>query len=125
MDQDKEAELRRELEEFHKEKDRVRDVIGKIGGKINSRIDTGINIVFLLIIAALFVIEVTTELLPVLISLEIGVLLVSIKIVWMIHNLNKFYHFQFWVLNSIEFRLNDIVKKVRGIEDSVNDRRKA
>ncbi len=125
MDQDKEAELRRELEEFHKEKDRVRDVIGKIGGKINSRIDTGINIVFLLIIAALFVIEVTTELLPVLISLEIGVLLVSIKIIWMIHNLNKFYHFQFWVLNSIEFRLNDIVKKVRGIEDSVNDRRKA
>ncbi len=125
MDQDKEAELRRELEEFHKEKDRVRDVIGKIGGKINSRIDTGINITFLLIIAALFVIEVTTELLPVLISLEIGVLLVSIKIIWMIHNLNKFYHFQFWVLNSIEFRLNDIVKKVRGIEDSVNDRRKA
>lgn len=125
MDRDKEAELRRELEEFHKEKDRVRDVIGKIGGKINSRIDTGINITFLLIIAALFVIEVTTELLPVLISLEIGVLLVSIKIIWMIHNLNKFYHFQFWVLNSIEFRLNDIVKKVRGIEDSVNDRRKA
>ncbi len=125
MDRDKEAELRRELEEFHKEKDRVRDVIGKIGGKINSRIDTGINIAFLLIIAALFVIEVTTELLPVLISLEIGVLLVSIKIIWMIHNLNKFYHFQFWVLNSIEFRLNDIVKKVRGIEDSVNDRRKA
>ena len=119
MDRDKEAELRRELEEFHKEKSRVRDVIGKIGGKINSRIDTGINIAFLLIIAALFVIEMTTELLPVLISLEIGVLLVSIKIVWMIHNLNKFYHFQFWVLNSIEFRLNDIVKKVRGIEDGV------
>ena len=112
MDQDKEAELRREIEEFHKEKNRVRDVIGKIGGKVNSRVDTAINIAFLLIIAALFVMEVTTELLPVLISLEIGVLLVSIKIIWMIHNLNKFYHFQFWVLNSIEFRLNDIVKKV-------------
>jgi len=121
MDRDKEAELRREIEEFHKEKNRVRDVIGKIGGKINSRVDTAINIVFLLIIAALFVLEVTTEVLPVLISLEIGVLLVSIKIIWMIHNLNKFYHFQFWVLNSIEFRLNDIVKRVRGIEDSVKD----
>ncbi len=120
MDQDKEAELRREIEEFHIEKNRVREVIGKIGGKINSRVDTGINIAFLLIIATLFVLEVTTSLLPVLISLEIGVLLVSIKIVWMIHNLHKFYHFQFWVLNSIEFRLNDIVKKVRGIEDSVN-----
>jgi len=119
MDHDKEAELRRELEEFHREKNRVRDVIGKIGGKVNSRIDTGINVAFMLIIAAFFVLEVTTELLPVLISLEIGVLLVSIKIVWMIHNHNKFYHFQFWVLNSIEFRINDLVKRVRNIEDSV------
>jgi len=125
MDHDREAELRRELEEFHEEKNKVRDVIGKIGGKINSRIDTGLNIAFLLIIAGLFVLEVTTELLPVFISLEIGVLLVSIKIVWMIHNLNKFYHFQFWVLNSIEFRINDLVKKVRGIEKSVKHNEKA
>ena len=124
MDHDREAELRRELEEFHEEKNKVRDVIGKIGGKINSRIDTGLNIAFLLIIAGLFVLEVTTELLPVFISLEIGVLLVSIKIVWMIHNLNKFYHFQFWVLNSIEFRINDLVKKVRGIEKSVKHNEK-
>lgn len=125
MDHDREAELQRELEEFHEEKNKVRDVIGKIGGKINSRIDTGLNIAFLLIIAGLFVLEVTTELLPVFISLEIGVLLVSIKIVWMIHNLNKFYHFQFWVLNSIEFRINDLVKKVRGIEKSVKHNEKA
>ena len=120
MDHDKEAELRRELEEFHQEKNRVRDVIGRIGGKVSSRIDTAINFAFVLIIAALFVLEITTKFLPVLISLEIGVLLVSIKIVWMIHNLNKFYHFQFWVLNSIEFRINDLVKRVRKIEEGVN-----
>ncbi len=120
MDHDKEAELRRELEEFHQEKNRVRDVIGRIGGKVSSRIDTAVNLAFVLIIATLFVLEITTNFLPVLISLEIGVLLVSIKIVWMIHNLNKFYHFQFWVLNSIEFRINDLVKRVRNIENGVN-----
>ena len=113
---DKETELQRELDEFNREKNRVRDVIGKIGGKTNSRIDMIINLAFVAIIAALFIIEVTTRLLPVLVSLEIGVLLVSVKIVWMIHNHNKFYHFQFWVLNSIEFRINDLVKRVRSIE---------
>jgi hypothetical protein len=124
MDHDKEAELRRELEEFHQEKNRVRDVISRIGGKVNSRIDTAINLAFMLIIATLFVLEITTKFLPVFISLEIGVLLVSIKIVWMIHNLNKFYHFQFWVLNSIEFRINDLVKRVRSIETGANGEEK-
>ena len=118
----KEAELIKELEEFNREKSRVRNVIGSIGGKSYNRIDIIINVVFLCIIAALFVLEMTTKLLPVFISIEIGILLVSIKIVWMIHSHNKFYHFQFWVLNSIEFRINDLVKKVKNIEDAVNDR---
>lgn len=118
----KEAELIKELEEFNREKSRVRNVIGSIGGKSYNRIDTTINVFFLCIIAALFVLEMTTKLLPIFISIEIGILLVSVKIVWMIHSHNKFYHFQFWVLNSIEFRINDLVKKVKNIEDAVNDR---
>jgi hypothetical protein len=118
----KEAELLKELEEFNREKSRVRNVIGSIGGKSYNRIDTIINIVFLCIIAVLFGLEMTTKLMPVFISIEIGILLVSIKIVWMIHSHNKFYHFQFWVLNSIEFRINDLVKRVRNIEDAVSGR---
>jgi len=29
-------------------------------------------------------------------------------------------HFQFWILNSIEFRLNDISRRIEGIEKKVS-----
>ena len=118
---DREAELRKELDEFNREKDRVRTLIGSIGGKAYNRMDAIINIVFMVLIAVLFILELTTKLLPVFISIELGILLVSIKIVWMIHNHNKFYHFQFWILNSIEFRISDMVKRIRSFEEAVRD----
>ena len=55
--------------------------------------------------------------LPPLFSIELGVLLVSVKIIWMIHKQGRVEHFQFWILNSIEFRLNEITKSVRRLED--------
>ena len=54
-------------------------------------------------------------------SLGLGVLLVSVKIVWMIHKQAKVEHFQFWILNSIEFRLNDIAKTINRIEEQMNN----
>jgi len=119
---ERETELARELLEFNKERRHIKSVIGNLGGKSYSRIDTLINVIFLSVIAGLFVIEVATKWLPVLVSLEIGVLLISIKIVWMIHSHNKFYHFQFWVLNTIEFRMNDMVKRVRRIESMIDEK---
>jgi hypothetical protein len=58
--------------------------------------------------------------LPQMFSLEVAVLLVSIKIIWMIHKGTKVEHFQFWVLNSIEFRLNDLSRHVREIEKKLS-----
>lgn len=82
-----------------------------------------INIVFLTIILLLFILELTTHFLPAFISLEVSVLLVSIKIVWMIHSQHRFNHFQFWVLNSIEFRINNMHKMVRGMEKELKQLR--
>ena len=59
--------------------------------------------------------------LPEMFSLEIAILLVSVKIIWMIHIQTKVEHFQFWILNSIEFRLNDIAKRIRTIEAQIKD----
>jgi len=53
-------------------------------------------------------------------SMEIGLLLVSVKIIWMIHKQTKVDHFQFWILNSIEFRLNEIAKDIRQIKRKVD-----
>lgn len=53
------------------------------------------------------------RILPPLIALETGVLLVSLKIIWMIHRNMKITHFQFWILHSIDTRLNEILELQR------------
>ncbi|HPC71876.1 MAG TPA: hypothetical protein PLB48_08720 [Treponema sp.] len=58
--------------------------------------------------------------LPTTVSIEIGVFLVSMKIVWMIHANQKFNHFVFWVLNSLEFRMNTNTRLLEDLEKKVD-----
>lgn len=112
-------ELEAEIAQFNKEKERIKALIGNIGGNSYSKRDNVINIIFLFLIITLFVLEITTHWLPEFISLEVSVLLVSIKIVWMIHSQHKYNHFVFWILNTIEFRINDVAKRVQTMEKLV------
>lgn len=115
--------LQEELEQFRDEKEKIRELVGQIGGVSSRSRDVTLNVVFLVAIAFLFVIDVSRHLLdidlpvPPLFSIELGVLLVSAKIVWMLHRQTKVEHFQFWILNSIEYRLNEIAKSVRQLEE--------
>jgi hypothetical protein len=117
--------LKEELEHFQQEKEKVRTLVGQIGGKATVKRDRVINILFVTAIAILFALDFLRHLfglsipLAPLLSIELGLLLVSIKIIWMIHRSLKVEHFQFWILNSIEFRLNDISRRIKGIEDKV------
>ncbi|MBN2565619.1 MAG: hypothetical protein JXB46_07910 [Candidatus Eisenbacteria bacterium] len=119
--------LREELEQFRREKEKIRALVGQIGGAQSNRRDQVINGAFLTAIGMLFLADVLRHVLhidmplPPLFSIELGVLLVSVKIVWMIHKQSRVEHFQFWILNSIEFRLNEITKSVRRLEDKVGD----
>lgn len=117
--------LQEELAQFQHEKDQIRNIIGAIGGEGSTRRDKLINIFFIILIAILFLLDTLRHLfgieipLPPLFSIEIGLLLVSIKIIWMIHKQMKIEHFQFWILNSIEFRINDISKRLITVERSI------
>jgi hypothetical protein len=117
--------LQSELEHFRQEKAKVRQLVGQIGGKANARRGRIINVVFVSAIALLFSLDLMRHVfglsipLAPLLSIELGLLLVSIKIIWMIHRSMKVEHFQFWILNSIEFRLNDISRRIEGIEEKV------
>lgn len=114
-----EEEMIREIEEYNREKDKIRMMLGKIGGQSFSRVEMIVNGAFLTVILTLFILEMTTHFLPAFISLEISVLLVSIKIVIMMHNQYKTNHFQFWVLNSIEFKINTIHTDLRKLKKEV------
>ena len=119
--------LRRELEEFKAEKEKIRQLVGQIGGIESVEKDRKINFIFLIIVALLFAFDILrhifkfADFLPSVLSLEIGLLLVSIKIVWMIHKQTKVEHFQFHVMNSIEFRLNDLSKQLREMQKEYQD----
>ena len=118
--------LLEELEHFRQEKERIRILVGQIGGKGSQQRDHIINIVFITVMVFLFAFDLVRHIfhiqipLPQMFSLELAVLLVSIKIIWMIHKGNKVEHFQFWVLNSIEFRLNDLSKHIREIDKKLS-----
>ncbi len=118
-------QLKAELDQFKKEKEKIRNLMGQIGGKNTEKRDKLINHTFIVLILTLFLGDVSRHFLhieiplPPLFSLQIGILLVSIKIIWMMHKSTKVEHFQFWILNSIEFRLNDVSKQVRQLEKTV------
>lgn len=115
--------LQEELRQFCEEKEKIRELVGQVGGVGSRRRDKALNIGFLIAIAILFLADVFRHVLniniplPPLFSIELGVLLVSVKIIWMIHKQARVEHFQFWILNSIEYRLNEIARAVRQLED--------
>jgi hypothetical protein len=112
----REEEIERELSEYQREREHLKEILGAFGGKRYSRTDTVMNVAFLVIIVGLFVIQSTLKVIDSAVSIEISLLLVSIKIVWMIHSQNKMNHFQFWVLNTIEYRVNEAIRRLQSIE---------
>lgn len=101
----------------------MRKILGQIGGKSSKKKDTAINILFLVLVIGLFSFNIIREIFELsffgitpFISIEIAILLISIKIIWMINRQQKVDHFQFWILNSIEFQINLISKRIRELE---------
>ena len=126
MNIEENVSLEQELEHFRSEKEKIRNLVGQIGGKGSANRDQIINLVFFNVIILLFIFDILRHLfnisvpLPPLFAIEIGVLLVSLKIIWMIYKQTKVEHFQFWILNSIEFRLNSVSKQLNYIEEKLN-----
>lgn len=117
--------LKAELDNFKREKEKIRKLMGQIGGKEQAARDKWVNIAFILAIGLLALNDLLHHLAGVHVpidtefSLVIAILLVSMKIIWMMHRSTKVDHFQFWILNSIEFRLNDVAKQLRNLDKTV------
>lgn len=118
--------LKAELDNFKKEKEKIRQLMGQIGGKEQAARDKWVNNIFMVAIALLAINDVLHQIWKIHVpidtefSLVIAILLVSMKIIWMMHKSTKVEHFQFWILNSIEFRLNDVAKQLRNLEKTIN-----
>ena len=104
-------DLRRELEHFQQEKERVRAIVGKIGGVPTFNIKL-FNIVFIAIMIITLLVSLFSGTLR-LLMIELATVALALKILYMMHCQSKVNHFQLWMQSSIEWRINEIMKLLR------------
>lgn len=109
-------ELQNEIKEFEKEKERIRKIMGELGGKKYASRNLIINIVFIALAVGLLISQFIFHLFTSITSVEIAIFLVTIKIIWMIHAQDKQNHFMFWILSTIEYRMNDMYKLIKELK---------
>jgi hypothetical protein len=114
--QDEISDLRHELEQFQKEKDRVRAIIGKIGGVPKFRTKL-INVIFTLVIVVSVIGSIIGGDKLRLLMIELATVTLSMKIIYMIHYQMRVNHFKFWILSSIEWRINEMAKQIKQLKE--------
>ena len=116
----KEKELESEIRDFEKERANIRRIVGRIGGK-PSRKARIINVVFIILVLAVFALSIIFGGRVRFFMIEAGILLLSIKFVYFLESHMRLNHFQFWILSSLEWRLNKIDKDLKEVLKSAKE----
>ncbi len=96
-------ELKKELEDLYEKKQKLRKLVEKQAKK-----EMLFNVTFLVIVLGFFILGAILKHIDATLSLEIAILLVSVKMVWMIYEQQKANHFFFWILSTLEHEVNQL-----------------
>ncbi|MDB4303267.1 hypothetical protein N9934_00565 [Desulfosarcina sp.] len=108
-------DLKKEIEHFKQEKERVKSIIGQIGGMPS--LDTKMhNIIFVIFCLICFAISLVSHGKLQLAMIELAIAAVSVKLIFLIYWTSRVNHFQLWILSSMEWRMNEIMKLIKHIE---------
>ena len=110
--EDEISDLKQALENFEQEKERVRAIIGSIGGVPQFRTKL-INVLFIVIIIVAGVISIVSGDKLRLLMIELTMVMLSVKIIYMIHIQMRVNHFKFWILSAIEWRINEMTVQLK------------
>lgn len=105
------ADLQEEIKMFEHEKERVRTIVGKIGGVPTFSIKF-LNIAFAILVLVCLVVSIVSGGTLRLIMIEAAIAVVSAKLIFLIHHQARMAHLQLWILSSLEWRLNELIKKM-------------
>jgi hypothetical protein len=108
-------DLKKELEHFQQEKERVRAIIGQIGGVPKFRTKL-VNAIFIAIIVGSVVVSIIAGEKLRLLMIELATVTLSLKIIYLIHCQMRINHFKFWILSSIEWRLTEMRKEIKQLK---------
>jgi hypothetical protein len=97
-----------------------RYAIGRIGGKprLKGKILTA---VFVTAVLAAFTMSLLTQGITQIMSIDIGLLLLSLKLAYHLHTEAKVNHAQFWILTTIEDRLLNVISELRAVKQQLRD----
>ena len=112
----KEKELEEEIRSFEKERENIRKIVGRIGGVSTSR-DRVINVIFIVVVLSVFALSIVWGGRVRFFMIEVGILLLSVKLVYFLEAHIRLNHFQFWILSSLEWRLDKIEKKLKELAE--------
>ena len=107
----REPAMEADIAEYMKEKERIRDILGRLGG-VPGRTEKVLNTVFFLLVAISFIAAVFLQEAKD-IPVDIAVLLISLKLILLLRQNAKVNHFQFWMLSTIEWRVNEIAAELK------------
>lgn len=110
------SDLKQEIDAFQNEKERVRAILGQIGGMpdMNTHV---LNIVFTVFLVSCFIVSLLSHGVLRLLMIEFAIVALSFKVLYLIHSQTRVNHFQLWILSSMEWRVNELIKKVNDIRD--------
>lgn len=120
MDERRIDDLIEELESYRKQRKELDAIVKQIGGRGSAKRTKVLNILFIVALTVLFSLDVLRHFvefayIPENLSLQVGVLMISLKIIWFAHKRNQVEHFQFWIMNSLEMRINMILDEMKSI----------
>lgn len=122
MDERNIDDLIEELESYRNQRKELDAIVRQIGGKGSAKRTRILNVLFIVALTVLFSLDVLRHFveftyIPENLSLQVGVVMISLKIIWFAHKRNQVEHFQFWIMNSLEMRINMILDEVKAIKN--------
>jgi hypothetical protein len=118
-----EKEVKEEVEQYKKEKEKIRKLLDSISstknGILNKVMDYGFILLLILLVFARFVFGIVDNIL----SLELGLLLLSIKIIWLIKIQNNYNHFIFMIMHTLDHHQMKILEELKEIEKKMETKK--
>ncbi len=113
-------DLKQEMEDFQRERERVKAIVGKIGGvpRFNAKL---FNILFATAVFTCLVLSLLSRGTLRLAMLELATAALSIKLIYIIHNQARVNHFELWILSSLEWRVNELHKKIDTLKKKIEN----
>jgi hypothetical protein len=114
----KDSELESDIKNYLRDKERIRQILGRVGGvpKKKQRI---VNVAFIALVSVAFVLGLVVGDREN-IFLDIAILLVSLKLIYVVGQNIKVNHFQFWMLTTLEWRLNEMTQDLKDIRKKID-----